>query len=332
MYKKIIVLIITCLCCPFLDARQMGVVEFSVNFIREKPKYTAELGNQALMGTVVEILDKKEYWLKIKTMEPYIGWVNEMGIISMDENELKDYIMQDKYICTSMYSTVYSSPSSASIPISDLVSGDILRVWKKNGKSVVLGGFYGVILPSGREGYVKRKDLHLFKSWAESLSPTMQNIVTTAMRYVGIPYMWGGASVKGFDCSGFIKQVWFMNGILLPRDSGPQSLCGDAVDAFTEDGKFNINRLKPADLLFFGIPASANNPEKVTHVGMYIGGGKFIHSSQIVRINSLSALSPDYYNRVPIKVRRYIGASNKSEIRNILDNPFYFPQEKQVKQ
>ena len=60
-----------------------AVVEFSANFMREAPDYTAELGDQALMGTVVEILDKSGYWVKIKRPEPYTAWVNEMGLVPM---------------------------------------------------------------------------------------------------------------------------------------------------------------------------------------------------------------------------------------------------------
>ena len=72
--------------------KKWAVVEFSANFMREAPDYAAELGDQALMGTVVEVLDKSSYWVKIKSPEPYTAWANEMGLVPMSEEELQDYL------------------------------------------------------------------------------------------------------------------------------------------------------------------------------------------------------------------------------------------------
>lgn len=105
-----------------------AVVEFSANFMREAPDYAAELGDQALMGTVVEILDKSGYWVKIKSPEPYTAWVNEMGLVPMDEKGLMDYLEAPKYICTASLTHVYEEPSTDSRIVSDFVLGDIVRI------------------------------------------------------------------------------------------------------------------------------------------------------------------------------------------------------------
>jgi SH3-like domain-containing protein len=80
------------------SSKKYAVVNFSVNFMREQPEYEAELGDQALMGTVVEIVGKKDYWKQIVSPEPYKAWVNDMGLVEMDGDQL-DQI----HCCTQIY-------------------------------------------------------------------------------------------------------------------------------------------------------------------------------------------------------------------------------------
>ena len=93
-----------------------------------------------------------------------------------------------------------------------------------------------------------------------------------ALTYMGIPYLWGGSSVKGVDCSGFVQSVFFRNGIILARDASLQALHGLPVDI--SDG---FNRLKKGDLLFFG--SKENGDSHVTHVALYLGNNEYINSS-----------------------------------------------------
>lgn len=145
--------------------KKWAVVEFSANFMREAPDYAAELGDQALMGTVVEVLDKSSYWVKIKSPEPYTAWVNEMGLVPMSEEELQDYLEAPKYICTAAFSHIYEEPSMDSRIVSDFVLGDIVRIMYsvrthaggrykgyEEGQAVLKKKFVGVVLPSGKIG------------------------------------------------------------------------------------------------------------------------------------------------------------------------------------
>ena len=164
-----------------MDAqRKLAVVEFSADFMREKPDYAAELGNQALMGTVVEVLDQSGYWVKIKSPEPYTAWVNEMGLVQMSEEEIKDYLEAPKYICTASFTHIYSEPSEDSRIVSDFVLGDIVRIMYgvkthssgrhkgyEEGRAVLSRRFVGVVLPSGKTGYVPAKDVAVFYKWAK---------------------------------------------------------------------------------------------------------------------------------------------------------------------
>lgn len=327
--------------------KHWAVTEFSANFMREKPDYPAELGDQALMGTIVELLDTNSYWVKIKSPEPYTAWVSERGLVPMDDEELRDYLEAPKYICTASYSHVYEEPSLNSTIVSDFVMGDIVRIMYKQivhtsgslrgyaeGRAVLKKKFVGVVLPSGKTGYVPAEDVDVFYKWAKdsykmlgSLEKCRDNILETAGKFLGVPYMWGGTSIKSVDCSGFTRCVYFMNGILLPRNASQQARTGSDIGIFI-NGEFSSRDLLPGDLLFFGRAATDSTTESVTHVGIYIGEEKYIHSSQLVGVSSLNPAAEDYAGRQPIRVRRIIGEVDKkgSGVVSMWKSPFYFAQ------
>lgn len=302
-----------------------AVVNLSVNFLREAPDYTAELGTQALMGTIVEILDETGYWRKVRTPDPYTAWCTSAGLMEMSAEQIALYRTAPKYICTAWHSTVYSEPSCTSQKICDIVEGDILRMvckgkkatMKKSGemmgarlpseeevisaKPVLTKGYAKVQLPDGRTGYVPKNDIEHLAEWENSRCPSPDNIIAEAMKYVGVPYLWGGTSPNGVDCSGLTSRVFCMNGIRLPRNASQQALEGKDIPID------DINNFRRGDLLFFGTRREDGSP-RITHVGIYIGGGKFIHSSHYVRINSLDPSAPDYYENSPrlLRCRRVI--------------------------
>ena len=190
-----------------------AVTTLSVNYMREEPDFTAELGSQALMGTPVKILDESGYWRKIQSPDPYTAWCVDLGLKEMSESELGEYISSEKIICTADYSTVWRKPVSGRekagkknagndvpLKVCDIVAGDLLL---HTGKSV--RGFREVRLPSGETGYVPEKDAAIFSEWAASRDPSADNIISTALDFIGVPYMWGGTSVKGVDCSERIR-------------------------------------------------------------------------------------------------------------------------------
>jgi cell wall-associated NlpC family hydrolase len=122
---------------------------------------------------------------------------------------------------------------------------------------------------------------------AQRLVAVELQLTRTALRYLGVPYEWGGESFSGVDCSGFVQAVFRHNGIDLPRTADAQFEVGRHV---------SMSRLQPGDLVFF-----QTYTEGASHVGIYLGGGRFVHasSSDGVRVDSLSE---DYYSS------RYIGA------------------------
>lgn len=344
-----------------------GVVELSANFMREKPDFDEELGDQALMGTIVEILDIQGSWIKIKTPEPYTAWVSDLGLVPLDEAGLRDYLEAPKYICTAAHSHIYEEPSLKSGIVSEFILGDIVRILYKTihhtsgrykgydeGRAVLTRKFVGVVLPSGKTGYVPAKDVAVFYKWAKDKQELLgkpesvrENLVSCTRRFLGVPYMWGGTSIKNVDCSGLTRCVFFANGILLPRNASQQARCGEEVpfvdvvwnvskgDAgdgskgAAGDASVSWSRMLPGDLIFWGREATEDTPEKVSHVGIYIGGGNFIHSSHYVRIGSLDPSSEYFYDRKPLHVRRIVGPSGLcgQGTASVFSSPSYFAQD-----
>ena len=332
-----------------ITAPNKAVVELSACFMREEPRYGAELGDQALMGTIVEVIEKQGDWIKVKSPEPYTAWVEGRGIVMMDDLELANYLEAPKYICTADISHVYEEPSLKSRIISEFVLGDIVRIMYKTvthtsgrykgyeeGRAVLTKKFVGVVLPSGRTGYVPAKDVAVFYKWAKDRnarakdeSGIRKDIVETCERFLGVPYMWGGTSIKNVDCSGLSRSVFFANGILLPRNASQQGRIGQELPIYDSKGNLDWSALLPGDLIYWGREATDSTEARATHVGVYIGGGRFIHASFKVRVNSLDRNEADFYDRKLLMARRIIGQQDVpgSGIVSTFLSPSYFPQQ-----
>ena len=153
----------------------------------------------------------------------------------------------------------------------------------------LVDGWYDVTCQYGTEGYIRSDFLDLTKESTTSAS-SGSGIVDTAMKHLGTRYVYGGASPKGFDCSGFTMYVYSQHGYSLPHTATGQwqSGLGSRV--------YSIGELQPGDLVFFNDP-SRNAGKACSHAGIYVGGGQFIHSSSS-RSNGviISDLTSGYYN------------------------------------
>ena len=301
--KKLTIILAAVLVCAlaFGQQKRWGVVELSGIYMRIAPDYESALETQELMGTVVEVVGEKGYWREIVSPQPYRAWCTEKGIVEMTPEVLEVYKAAPKCIFTELYGHVYEKPSVNAATICDLVGGDVLRLVGKVGKR----GWTAVMLPAGKTGWVKSSQLRKHDGFvsiakgegtAESVSDRqMEKIIATAFKLKGVPYLWGGMTPKGVDCSGLVRWSFLMNGILLPRNASQMIHCGDEVPLSGSYGSFCIDCLQRGDLVFFGTPASEGGKQRVTHVGIYIGGGRIIHSSHMVRVNSLVPAEADYY-------------------------------------
>ena len=157
-----------------------------------------------------------------------------------------------------------------------------------------------------------------FVEWKNNVQCSEESISNTAMTFMGLPYLWGGSSSKGVDCSGLVQSVFFRNGLILQRDASLQAQHGVSVDYSGDYGN-----LKRGDLLFFG--SSENKVPHVTHVGIYIGNEEYINSSGMVKINSLDSTKVNYrsYMNTLLSVKRIIGADDDLGIVAISRHPWY---------
>ena len=322
------------------QTKRMAVTALSENMMRLNPDYESPLETQALMGTIVEIIGEESYWRQVVTPEPYTAWCTNLGLVEMTAEQINEYKAAPKYICTVQHSGVYETPSVKSRRLSDLSMGNLLRIVYTEGKKVkpsVKKKWAEVMLPDGRKGWTPAADLKPFAEWAGKQKLTAENIVNTAMQFEGTPYLWGGASSKGLDCSGLVRLTFMMNGHLLPRNASQQVNHGREIimecnhsitpdsDKLYQEMLTRTKHLQPGDLVFFGSPETFWSKEKITHVGIYIGNGRIIHASHKVRVNSLIPGQKDYYENSHrlLKARRFINWQGPGMIP-IIQSPAYF--------
>ena len=289
-----------------LKDKTKAVINISVANLRSNPKHSAELATQAILGTEVNVLKKDSDWYLIQTPDEYLAWVDAGGIQLMDEKSLSQWATSNKIIYTNTYGHAYDL-TNTNKRVSDLVAGSLLKVLEEE------GGYYKVQFPDGRIALVSKEEASDYTSWVSSLSYDADSLIETSKSLMGVPYLWGGTSTKGVDCSGFTKTIYYMNGMVIPRDASQQVHTGKSIDSIAD-----FSKLDKGDLLFFGRKATDSTLEKVVHVGMWIGDNQFIHSSNMVRVSSVdnNALNFDEYN-----VSRYLRTQRllKEEGKNIIN-------------
>ncbi len=279
------------------EKKPHGVVTISVANVRTKPEHSAEMATQALMGSPLKVYKAIKGWFLVQTPDNYIGWMDDDGFELMDDSAFKKWNQGEKIILTVNSTLAYESGDSDSDIVTDLVMGNVLV---RTGSA---GEFVEALLPDGRKCFVRSAEQKNFKEWADNVNPSdisPGEILSTAKLFMGVPYLWGGTSAKGLDCSGFTKTVFYMNGVVLPRDASQQVHVGNFIDAGPD-----FENLLPGDLLFFGEKATDTTKERITHVAIYLGEKEFIHASGRVKINSFSK---EKSNFAPNRLRSFIRA------------------------
>jgi len=235
------------------------------------------------MGTVVKLLKKKNGYYYIQMPDQYLGWLDTPSVYVKDQSDVTAWISAPKVIITMPTGVIYQMPGKSSTILCDVVEGCVLKYFgSKN-------GWTSVELADGRKGFVADTLIQDLDYWNKSRVISAENIGKTANLFLGIPYLWGGTSIKGMDCSGFVKTVYHLNGMELNRDANQQAQQGTPV----EPGN-HFHNLKKGDLLFFGRKASAGKQEHITHVAIYLEDGLFIHSSKCVHYGSFKPASKYY--------------------------------------
>ncbi len=288
-----------------------GLVTVSVCNMRTEPSNGAEMATQPLMGTPVKILNRSGGWLFIQTPDAYLGWTGDDAIAELSDNEMAAWKSSERLIFLKNTGVITDSYDQT---VSDIVLGCVL---KKTGEQK---DFYSVVLPDGREGRIRKNEASDFRVWAEKAEPVADLMIAFARTMMGSPYLWGGTSTKGMDCSGFTKTIYFTGGVILARDASGQYRYG--TERSIEHG---CDSLAPGDLLFFG--RMNDGKKRITHTGMYIGDTEFIHSSGMVRINSLDSTRVNYSQyraSTLLGAKRVIGVTPGKGIERVSQHRWYF--------
>ena len=303
-----------------LGEKIYGIANLSVINTRYGPDHAAEMATQAGLGTPLKVLKKERGHYFVRTPDNYLSWTESAGVTLLTKTEFENWQTAEKLIYTDLYGQAYSEASETSLPISDLVAGNIMQLISES------NGFYKISFPDKRMAYISVKKARLFDQWKDLPDPAAEEILRTARNFLGIPYLWGGTSVKGMDCSGFTKTSYFLNGIVLPRDASQQALVGEKLDIHagdTVDIAKSLKTLKAGDLLFF---AANKQTRRVTHTAIYIGNGEFIQAAGLVRINSMikgAKNYDDFQSRTMVGARRMLTAIGEPEVTRVNKHPYY---------
>ena len=247
-----------------------ALVNVSVGNLRSRPSHRAEMVDQVLMGMELKLLKTKSYWYLVQTPSGYLGWTTRGTLERVGDTDLSEWHSSEKLTVNTNFAQVFTDKSIKSQVISDLVLGVSVK------KISDQGSWTEIELPDGRVGFVRSSKTDPYQEQDESIVPDRKRIIALAKTMMGIPYLWGGHSTKGFDCSGFTSTIFRMEGMQLPRDASMQVNLGEEVIPDS-----NYSNVLAGDLIFFG------SPNRITHVGICLGGSYFIHASGNVHINSL---------------------------------------------
>jgi gamma-D-glutamyl-L-lysine dipeptidyl-peptidase len=245
----------------------------SVADVRRHPSHPSELVTQVVYGDLVVPLKQEGDWFLCRIDDGYLGWIRSWHLVESSRAGQAEFMRRSGHRVGVNHSEALAEPDPRSLPVTDLVIGTPLVV-EPGGRR----GWAAVELADGKRGFVRRP--HVEKRPRQG-TIARAKLVATGLRFLGIPYLWGGNTPKGFDCSGLVQRIYRLHGLVLPRDSDMLSRFGPAR------GTRDLDELFPGDLLFFG-----RVPQKITHVGMVLPGRLFLHAYGQVRVNSLDPGHP----------------------------------------
>ena len=224
---------------------QYGICNLSIVPLRIEPSDTSELVSQVLYGEIFKVLEQRKTWSRIRlTFDKYEGWIDNKQYLEIIEDTYKKIKLEDHILSTDLIECVQDENNQLyTIPIGSSLNGLDLLNHKFDGDSIT-------------------------KTQEKS------NILKTAFTYLNTPYLWGGKTPFGIDCSGFTQMVYKLNGHKIFRDASQQATQGEAL-SFIEESE-------PGDLAFFD-----NNEGVITHVGIIMKDNYIIHAHGKVRIDRL---------------------------------------------
>ncbi len=231
-------------------------VATNLTSVHDGTSFLAEMVTQMLNGTIVEILWEQEKWCFVRQIDGYLGWTYRPYL---DES----LATLPTHIVSEPVGLLRAAPEPAAALVTRVLGGTGVSVSGGN----VSGGWALLDLTGGWRGWLPAENLRALDSFPQEAGPRREQMAADSFRMIGVPYLWGGCSANGIDCSGFAQLLHRWIGIPIPRDADMQCDAGKPVEP----------PFVPGDLLFFG---EKGEQQRVTHVAVSLGGWRIIHSSR----------------------------------------------------
>ena len=256
-----------------------GIVTLAALDVRRRPRHGAEMGSQLLLGEAVRVIRRGpgDRWHLVESAtDGYRGWVRAWGVLLGGARQVGTWQRRARARVTALWAEVREAPGRGAL-VTPLFWGARVVAGR------VQGRFRRVVLPDGARGWVRSGAL-------AATSQAAPRLVDRVRGLLGIPYLWGGRTPAGMDCSGLVQMLMAERGYQLPRDAGDQERCCRPL----ERGRQH----RPGDLVFFG---PSGRP--AAHVGVMIGDAAYVHARGRVRVNSLEERNVLYDNELSSQLR-----------------------------
>ena len=217
--------------------------------MRQEPSHKTEMTNQLLFGETMKILEIRDEWFRVRSMyDNYEGWLTHHLIDDVDKDVAREPL---QFVCSDLINSIQYFDQLINAPMGAALTGFKTESGTLWDDQYSFGGMYRSFEQPSRE----------------------EELLETAKKWLNAPYLWGGKTFMGVDCSGFVQTVFRVHGIRIGRDAWQQAKEGEEVE---------LSSIKTGDIAFF------NNPDgKIIHVGILINASEIIHASGKVRIDKI---------------------------------------------
>lgn len=280
-----------------------GIVKAnSLNF-RQQPDFNGKIIGSLDNGQSITILDSNDVWYKVKISSGAIGWVSMDYVdATIFDDSSQDYGVGPigVGIVSGDVVNVRQQPGLDKTVLFSVDQGDAVNVYSKS------GDWYEIETTDGKKGWIYGVFISVratvssrgsVLAAAQARKSVRDRVVEAAKKFIGVKYVWGGNGPKQFDCSGFSKYVMAMFGVNLNRVAEDQARQGKHVSK---------SSLKPGDLVFFHTEGARSSREHISHVGIYIGNGDFIHASSGGKKVIISDITSGYYSKTYVTGRNVL--------------------------